>query len=145
VVPCYDLFRSDQEKLDKAPPTSFHVIQVDAKPPCLILKAVFLRGTPGKQRKEVSSLNVCVCVCEREREYCFYSHNDDIITILPGLDCGWSTVEITATAAVRVTQLMQPFTHFPLLLFQLCSRCTRTVLISDKLSFSTRLLYRRPL
>jgi len=45
-------FVSDQEKLDKAP-TSFYVIKVDAKSPCLILKAAFLRGTPGKQRKEV--------------------------------------------------------------------------------------------
>jgi len=61
------LFYSDQEKLDKAP-TSFHVIQVDAKPPCLILKAVFLRGTPGKQRKEVSSWNVYECCL-------FCSHN----------------------------------------------------------------------
>jgi len=48
---CFVL-HSDQEKLDKAP-TSFYVIKVDAKPPCLILKAAFLRGTPGKQRKEV--------------------------------------------------------------------------------------------
>ena len=54
---CCILFCSDPEKLDKAP-TSFYVIKVDAKPPCLILKAVFLRGTSDKQLKEVTFMYI---------------------------------------------------------------------------------------
>jgi len=50
---------SDQEKLDKAP-TSFYVIKVDAKPPCMVLRAAFLRGTPGRQRKEVTYIYMSI-------------------------------------------------------------------------------------